>query len=319
MATIDRTVLPIASALVVLCSAAHAQDPKRPSKADISEAQAHFARATDYYSENDYAAALIEFRRANELAPTFRLWFNIGQVCYQLKDYPGALDSFTRYLAEGGSEVPAQRQEEVEKEIERLRNRVATVRITTNLPNAEIAIDDVIVGKSPLADPVVLGAGRRRISAALKGHPTVTKVIDIAGLEQVAMKLEFVENLPRPSPAVSAAAKAPPVVTRVEKAGTPIVPWVVSGVLAVGAGVTAGMALMTSSELKERRAVFGSSASERAELSIRTRNLGIASDALLAATVVMVGISSYLTFFRSDSNAVAVSVGPTHIALEARF
>ena len=93
-------------------SPAHAPDAAAPSKANVEEAKRRFLRGRELYEENNFQGALVEFRRAYELAPTYRLLFDIGQVYYQLQDYPNALKSFTRFLQEGKAEVsPASMRE----------------------------------------------------------------------------------------------------------------------------------------------------------------------------------------------------------------
>ena len=72
-------------------------------------------------------AALVELRRAYELAPSYKLLFNIGQVHLQKSDYASALDSFERYLAQGGDKIARKRRREIEALVEKLRQRVAEV------------------------------------------------------------------------------------------------------------------------------------------------------------------------------------------------
>ena len=76
------------------------------------------------------------------------------------------------------SKVPAERKASVARSIDELRGRVARVTITTSLPGAEISIDDVSVGRSPLPGPQLVSAGRRKITATHDGAAPVNKVID---------------------------------------------------------------------------------------------------------------------------------------------
>ena len=93
----------LAAGLVALMGVLAAPDGAgSPSSAQMDEAAVRFQRATEMFEENNLSGALAEFRRAQALAPNFRLLYNIGQVCYLLRDYPCALDSFSRYLTEGG-------------------------------------------------------------------------------------------------------------------------------------------------------------------------------------------------------------------------
>src|SRR5438876_6791259 len=81
-----------------------------PSQATMDEAAAHFRRGVDLFKEADFRGALIEFRRANQLAPSFRVLYNIGQCYLELQDYGGALRSFQAYLSEGGKGIPRDRR-----------------------------------------------------------------------------------------------------------------------------------------------------------------------------------------------------------------
>src|SRR5690349_11541014 len=73
--------------------------PANPANSD--EAQMRFKRGLELYDEQDFQNALIEFRRAYELQPTYKILYNLGQVCYQLTEYACALRNFEKYLKEG--------------------------------------------------------------------------------------------------------------------------------------------------------------------------------------------------------------------------
>src|SRR5262245_48943462 len=105
--------LMLASTVVVAGADAWAQQPAPAASAPTSsppaavggDATAHFQRALELYQEQDFPGALVEFRRAYELNPSYKLFYNIGQVCYQLTDYACALKNFESYLKEGAGSV----------------------------------------------------------------------------------------------------------------------------------------------------------------------------------------------------------------------
>src|SRR5206468_1906893 len=99
----------------------------------FEEAAARYKRGTELYAEGNFSAALIEFKKAYELTNAYKVLYNIGQVCYQLQDYVCALTSFEEYLKRGGVNVAANRKAEVEAEIKKLRPRIATCAIKTNV------------------------------------------------------------------------------------------------------------------------------------------------------------------------------------------
>jgi hypothetical protein len=67
--------------------------------------------------------------------------FNIGQTKVGLKDYAGAVDAFERYLAEGGTEVPAicARARAIEKLI-----RMRPIQVGRTV-RARVTVDDIAI------------------------------------------------------------------------------------------------------------------------------------------------------------------------------
>src|SRR5690349_17758223 len=78
----------------------------------VDEARSRFQKGVQLFHEGGYEAALAEFRKAYQLAPSYRLLYNIAQVHYELHDYVSALKSFRQYVVEGGTEIPADRREQ---------------------------------------------------------------------------------------------------------------------------------------------------------------------------------------------------------------
>ncbi len=150
-----RTAVLILLSLIVPCRAYAQGGATAPPTAEAQQqGRDHFARGLARYHEGDFGGALVEFQRAYDVAPSFRILFNLGQTAYELRDYAGAVTAFTRYLTEGADRVPQERRAEVEKSLRDLDQRVGRVEISTNVPGAELSIDGVHVGTSPLSSPV---------------------------------------------------------------------------------------------------------------------------------------------------------------------
>jgi hypothetical protein len=169
-----------------------AQAKQQPSKAEITEAQRRFQRATELYEENNLPGALAEFRKAYSLAPNYRVLYNIGQLCFLMQDNPCAYGAFSNYLEQGGSEIPERRREEVQRDLARLQVRVARLRIVADRVGAEVTVDDVSVGTTPLNEPVLVAAGRPRVRVSLPGYAPVTRVVEVAGMETVKVDIHLV-------------------------------------------------------------------------------------------------------------------------------
>jgi hypothetical protein len=325
---------PTAKALALVLPLLAVQAPLGPSAsaapaaspAATEEAQRHYKRGMELYDDNDMHGALAEFERAYKLVPNHKMLYNIGQVRFQLQDYAGALSAFERYLTEGGSSVDARRREEVRKEIERLQGRVARVEVSANLSGAEISVDDVPVATTPLYAPIVVSAGRRRITATAKGRLPVSKTVEVVGGDHVRVSLELGEaaaaassSLPA-SPVPGASASSPPAVPATAPAETPQRPipwagWAITGVLAVGATVTGVMALGASQDLKDKRGQpnVGSSALEDA--SGKSKTLALTTDILAGAAIVAGGISLYLTLQRGSEAGASQPAGSVQLGI----
>jgi hypothetical protein len=300
---------------------------REPTKAEVAEAQRRFQEATELYEQdNNLAGALAEFRRAYALAPNFKVLYNIGQLCYLLQDYPCALTSFSRYLREGGAEVPGPRRDEVQKDVARLQSRVAKLRIVTSKAGADVIIDNVRVGVTPLDAPVLVGAGRPQVRVTLPGHLPFTRVVEVASMETATVDVEL---LPLDGSEGAPASRAPILESgagddrrrAAASKPTPKLPWVLTGILAVGAGTTGALALWSSSDLKDKReSQVGASSDELDSKSTRTKRLALATDILLGATVVSAVVATYMTFSEpSRSDDIALVVGPGAIGLTGAF
>ena len=331
-----RTTL-VATALLValLCAPPQALAGQPPAAVRRAEAQDRFRRGIDLYAEGDFTGAMVEFTRAYELAPTFKLLYNLGQISYQLQDYATALEHFTTYLSEGGDQIPDDRRREVEQEIPRLRRRIGALTIQVDEVDSEILVDDVFVGRSPLSAPVAVNVGSRRVEIVPRTGDLRAQVVDVAGGETVTVR--FARPIPRlnrrtgggastevaqaKTPAVAVAAVAAPaslpaapdpVSASVHVADAPPagrgraaawVGWGLTAACALGAGITGGEAFLASRDLQSALDSYPASASDVANLRQREHSMSLASDGLLVGTAVLAAVSFYLAFGGSSEPA----------------
>ncbi len=201
-----RSALPaiVAAAIIGAPLRATAQSPKTagdaanaanvPGPDAVARAREHFTRGVKLYEEDDFRTALIEFNRAYELAPNWQVLYNIGQASYQLRDYAAALRTLEKYVAAGGATIAPDRRQQVDREMDELRGRVAHVTFSANVEGAEVLLDDVSMGSLPFRGPELVGAGRHRITATKAGWAPATRVVDIAGGDNLTLKLELREE-----------------------------------------------------------------------------------------------------------------------------
>ena len=144
-------ICPLAASLTLFLTSVAGAQSRASSSTQAPDAGTHFDRGATFYSEGDYGAALIEFKRAYELSPHWQVLFNIGQSYFQLRDYANALVTLQRFANEGGDRIDRDDRATIDNELPDLANRVARVTVSSNLAGATISVDDQVVGVEPVA------------------------------------------------------------------------------------------------------------------------------------------------------------------------
>jgi hypothetical protein len=189
--TRHASLLVLAAALSFTGTAGAEVKPTAPTgETDVGQARQRFARGVELYKEGSYDAALAEFNKAYEIAPNYRVLYNIAQVQRERHDYVAALRLFQQYLDQGGAEVTAERKDQVAKEITALKARVAEVQVKADVEGGELWVDGTLIGVLPLGEPLLVSAGVRQVELRKPGFITSSKSLTIAGGEEV--KVDFV-------------------------------------------------------------------------------------------------------------------------------
>jgi hypothetical protein len=143
------------------------------------------------YQDGDYAGAKLKFERAHELSKDARLLWNMAAAEKNLRHYASVLRLLDRYLAEGGELLTPTDRADAQSVIDTVKSFVAKLTIEVNEAGAEVSIDDQVVGTSPLAEPVLVDMGTRRIrveKAGFKSH-VENKKLPGGGEVRVQVKL----------------------------------------------------------------------------------------------------------------------------------
>jgi hypothetical protein len=214
-------VLALAVAVAATGTAPARADLNSPADAGsskLAEAERRFHRGIDLYKDGDLGAALVEFKRAYELMPSFKILYNLGQVSYQRRDYAAALRYFRQYLDDGGDGVPAERRREVAAAIIDLEPLVGRLDIQAGDDGAELFVDDVLIGTSPLRSLVAVNAGRRKVDIVARNGEHRTRQVEVAGGEIASV------TIPRLGPRTADAAPGRASETPGRTADTPAPP-----------------------------------------------------------------------------------------------
>jgi hypothetical protein len=292
----------------------------------VREAGKHFQRAVSLYGEADYRAALVEFKRAYAGSPHVSVLYNIGETQYQLQDYAAALTTFERYLAESGSTDP--HRAEVEGDVEVLRARVGHLSVVTIPTGADVTIDDQAAGKTPIDRPLLVSIGHRKVVASMTGRPPVTKYVDVATDDNLAVVLQLDAPTTAPSKTPGLLPSTPPLeMSSPSHAGATwrIVGWTTTGVLVAGALTMGLLADKASSDLVAARNAYPVSAATLNHDASLTSTYSLVADSLAIAAAVVGSITLVSTFVGSSSGehppdtGARVSIGPGSARLDVTF
>jgi hypothetical protein len=170
-----------------------------------AEAKKHFDRATELYEDGQVAEAVIELKRSYHLAPHHTILYNLGQAYATLAKPVEAVEALRRYLDEGGSAIKPARRAEVEQEIARQQNRIATLEIRGLPDGAVVTIDGDDIGKAPLGAPVRVGVGKHVVAATAVGYEPGEAKIEVAGEDSKAVDLKLAPRAGQPAAVAGAA------------------------------------------------------------------------------------------------------------------
>jgi hypothetical protein len=173
-----------ALALTAFCGNAIAQDTAG------DEARDQFETGVDLFEKGQFAQASVAFARAYELRPSYKILYLVGKCENEQGHFALSLDAFTRYLAEGGDKIDQPRQDEVRKEIDKLRKRVGQVVVNTEIEGAVVFVDDEKKGTTPLPGPVFVDLGKHVVSVKQGAEELYREVVTVAGGQRAEVKIE---------------------------------------------------------------------------------------------------------------------------------
>jgi tetratricopeptide (TPR) repeat protein len=288
---------------------APANDPKA-----VDEARQRFQKGVQLFKEYSFEAALAEFRKAYQLAPSYRVLYNIAQVHYELKNYVDALKAFRQYLNEGAGDIAPDRRTQVEAEVRKLEGRVGYIEVIANVEAAQVAIDDVPVGILPIKAPILVNPGVRRVSVTKPGFGTTARNVTIAGGDHAQVQLELNEAVAsRPARDESGKKASPRFEPRPERPRTAM--WIslaATGAFTAGAGVFALLAQDAKRDFEHQLDVYPTTKADIDEArSSMVRNAAI-TDGLAAAAVVSGGLTLFFALSSGGSRdaPAAAKAGP---------
>jgi hypothetical protein len=268
---------------------------------NVAEARELFKQGVDQFDQQSYEEALVAFRKADQLNPSWKIAFNIGQCQAALKRYGLAIEAFERYLAEGGDEVPDDRRTKVLDELSQFRKMVGGVMVKGQ-DDVVVVIDDIVRGSTPMNQPILVTAGVRHHIKLVKQEEEIKTLVETVRGEST-LEIDLSDTAPPPPAPVPAdtddsGQPAPP--PEEGEGISPVWFWVGLGATAVFAGgaVGANFAL-------KRMKNDGIESDDDFNNARGIRIAGLASLGLAAAAGITTGVLVFFIDWNGDDESPA--------------
>jgi formate-dependent phosphoribosylglycinamide formyltransferase (GAR transformylase) len=250
----------------------------------------------------------------------------MGQAAAELKDYAEAYQYFKLYLKNGREKIDESRRDEVQAQLELLEGNLASIKVRVVQDDAEITIDGVVVGASPLYEAVKVSAGRRKVVVSRKGFLPWERKIDLAGRDSETVNVDLVsltspardENAPNPFLEAGPVDRSDPGLSRAFWTSATI-----TALLAGGTGFFAIQTYRSRNIYDEQLALVPNNAANIRLAGDDLRQFALLTDISLGLTVVG-AISTVLLARRSDNNrgrvaGLQMQLSPSRVALVGEF
>jgi hypothetical protein len=159
------------------------------------EAKDDYDAGRSLFLHADYAGALVKFQRAYELSYDARLLWDMGSCELNLKHYMRVLGLVQKYLQEGGAKVSDEQRAAAEAMLRKIRPLVSEVRVGVDQPGAQVFVDDELAGTTPLAQPLLLDLGDRRLRVSKPGFKDQTVTQHIVGASEATVTLTLLPEV----------------------------------------------------------------------------------------------------------------------------
>jgi hypothetical protein len=186
--------------MVSLATAAHADTPGAKRQRPLAEslqgsAKEAYVSASLLMKHGDFAGAELKYNQAYELSSDPRLLFDEAVCEKELRHYARMQAFLLRYRSEAGAGMSVEDQRTVEAALGAIKNLVGSVAVTSNVPGAELVIDDEPAGTTPLPAPLVLDLGKHKVGLRKEGYEPVETTIEVQGGVAIVQPVSLVAHV----------------------------------------------------------------------------------------------------------------------------
>jgi hypothetical protein len=145
------------------------------------DAKAAYDAAKLLVGDGDFGNAAIKFRAAFDASHDPRLLWNIAACEKNQRHYAKTIALLHEYLDTGGDLLTDADRREARGVLDAIESFTVHLTVTVSEPGAEVFVDDERVGTSPLASPVTVDIGQRKVTARKPGFKEATEQVALGG------------------------------------------------------------------------------------------------------------------------------------------
>lgn len=168
--------------------------PAPPGLAETltGQAKVDYEVALTLLRDGDFAGALVKFQAAYDASKDPRLLFNLAVCEKSMRHYARAVGLLKQFAVDPSPLIPAGKREEATDLAKTFEQFTIALTVTVNEPDAEVEVDDRVIGKTPLAEPVLVDIGSRKIRVRKEGfrESTTTALVGGSPTHIASIKLE---------------------------------------------------------------------------------------------------------------------------------
>jgi hypothetical protein len=154
-------------------------------------ARADYAGARILYEDGDYAGAYTKLESAYLASKDPRLLWNMAACEKALRHYANVMNLLERYLKEGGAVIGADERQATHELVETVREFVNELRLDVQPAGVEVYLDGVKAATTPLAGPLRVDMGKRKLRFQKQGFIPHETEMDLAGGKSVELSVQL--------------------------------------------------------------------------------------------------------------------------------
>jgi hypothetical protein len=168
---------------------AASQAPAPLAESLTGMAKAEYEAGRILYADGDFASAALKFDRAYQESKDPRLLWNVAAAEKNLRHYARVEALVTRYMQESGDKLTENDRAEAQALLDTVRAFIAEVTFKVNEPGATLSIDNEQVGQTPLAAPLRVEMGERKVRVTKPGFTEFNETVRFAGGTQQTVEV----------------------------------------------------------------------------------------------------------------------------------